>query len=53
MKQIAQYQDGRLELQEVPIPTPPVGGVLVRTTHSVISAGTEKMKVAQARMNLV
>src|SRR6266540_1869399 len=53
MKQIAQYQDGRLELQEVPMPTPPVGGVLVRTTHSVISIGTEKMKVAQARMNLL
>src|SRR5712692_4715615 len=53
MKQIAQYQDGRLELQEVPMPTPPVGGVLVRTTHSVISVGTEKMKVAQARMNLI
>ena len=52
MKQIAQYQDGRLELQEVPMPTPPAGGVLVRTTHSVISAGTEKMKVAQARLNL-
>jgi predicted dehydrogenase/threonine dehydrogenase-like Zn-dependent dehydrogenase len=53
MKQIAQYQDGRLELQEVPMPTPPAGGVLVRTTHSVISVGTEKMKVAQARMNLI
>lgn len=53
MKQIAQYQDGRLELQEVPMPTAPVGGVLVRTTHSVISIGTEKMKVAQARMNLL
>src|SRR5437867_5695321 len=53
MKQIAQYQDGRLEIQDVPMPTPPVGGVLVRTTHSVISAGTEKMKIAQARMNLM
>ena len=53
MKQIAQYQDGRLELQEVPRPTPPPGGVLVRTTHSVISIGTEKMKVEQARMNLL
>jgi predicted dehydrogenase/threonine dehydrogenase-like Zn-dependent dehydrogenase len=53
MKQIAQYQDGRLELQDVPMPTPPVGGVLVRTTHSVISVGTEKMKIAQARMNLI
>ena len=53
MKQIAQYQDGRLELQDVPQPTPPAGGVLVRTTHSVISIGTEKMKVEQARMNLL
>lgn len=53
MKQLAQYQDGRLELQEVPVPVPPPGGVLVRTTHSVISVGTEKMKVEQARMNLL
>jgi threonine dehydrogenase-like Zn-dependent dehydrogenase len=53
MLQIAQYQDGRLELQEVPRPVPPPGGVLVRVTHSVISAGTEKMKVEQARMNLL
>ncbi|PYJ96650.1 MAG: oxidoreductase [Verrucomicrobia bacterium] len=53
MKQIAQYQDGRLELQEVPRPVPPPGGVLVRTTHSVISIGTEKMKVEQAQMNLL
>ena len=53
MKQIAQYQDGRLELQDVPLPTPPPGGVLVRTTHSVISVGTEKMKVEQARLNLL
>ena len=53
MKQIAQYQDGRLELQEVPRPSAPPGGVLVRTTHSVISIGTEKMKVEQARMNLL
>jgi predicted dehydrogenase/threonine dehydrogenase-like Zn-dependent dehydrogenase len=27
--------------------------VLVRVTHSVISSGTEKMKVAQAKMNLL
>jgi len=53
MKQLAQYQDGRLELQEVPSPTPPPGGLLVRLTHSVISPGTEKMKVEQARMSLL
>ena len=53
MKQIAQYQDGRLELQDVPPPTAPPGGILVRLSHSVISVGTEKMKVEQARMNLL
>jgi predicted dehydrogenase/threonine dehydrogenase-like Zn-dependent dehydrogenase len=53
VKQIAQYQDGRLEIQEVPRPAPPPGGVLVRTTRSVISVGTEKMKVEQAKMNLL
>jgi predicted dehydrogenase/NADPH:quinone reductase-like Zn-dependent oxidoreductase len=53
VKQLAQYQDGRLELQEVPLPTPPPGGILVRNTHSVISIGTERMKVEQARMNLL
>jgi predicted dehydrogenase/threonine dehydrogenase-like Zn-dependent dehydrogenase len=53
MKQLAQYQDGRLELQDVPAPQPPPGGILVRTTCSVISPGTEKMKVEQARMSLL
>jgi predicted dehydrogenase/threonine dehydrogenase-like Zn-dependent dehydrogenase len=53
MRQLAQYQDGRLELQDVPMPTAPPGGILVRVTHSVISIGTERMKVEQARMNLL
>ncbi len=53
MIQIAQYQDGRIELQEVPVPVPPPGGVLVQVAHSVISLGTEKMKVEQAKMNLL
>ncbi|HYF34610.1 MAG TPA: zinc-binding alcohol dehydrogenase, partial [Prosthecobacter sp.] len=53
MLQLAQYQDGRLELQEVPVPQAPPGGILVRTTCSVISPGTEKMKVEQARMSLL
>lgn len=53
MKQIAQYQDGRLELQEVPVPVAPPGGILVRTVCSVISPGTERMKVEQARMSLL
>lgn len=53
VKQLAQYQDGRLELQDVPAPVPPPGGILVRTTCSVISPGTERMKVEQARMSLL
>src|SRR5437879_8362551 len=40
-------------MQEVPRPSLPPGGVLVRTTHSVISIGTERMKVEQAKMNLL
>jgi predicted dehydrogenase/threonine dehydrogenase-like Zn-dependent dehydrogenase len=53
MKQLAQYQDGRLVLLEVPELQAPVGGILVRTTYSVISPGTERMKVEQARMSLL
>ena len=53
MKQLAQYQDGRLQIQDVPSPQTPRGGILVRTTHSVISPGTERMKVEQANMNLL
>ena len=53
MKQLAQYQDGRLELQDVPVPRPPPGGVLVRVACSVISPGTERMKVEQARLSLL
>jgi len=53
MKQIAQYQDGRLELQEVPEPSLMPCGILVRTTCSVISPGTERMKVEQAKMSLL
>lgn len=52
MKQLAQYQDGRLIIQDVPIPVAPQNGALVKVTHSVISIGTEKMKVEQAKMNL-
>ncbi len=53
MRQLAQYQDGRLELQEVPVPRPPPGGILVRVACSVVSPGTERMKVEQARMSLL
>ena len=35
------------------MPAAPAGGILVQTTHSVISPGTERMKVEQAKMNLL
>ena len=49
MKQIAQYQDGRFEPQDVP--TPPIADGLVRTAHSLIRLGTQRMNVAQAGTN--
>ena len=54
MKQIRQYLgSGALELGEVPRPAVGTGDVLVRTYFSFVSVGTERMKVTQARMNLV
>ena len=54
MKQIAQnYKTGELCLVEVPVPGCRPGGVLVRTAYSLISAGTEMMKVAEAKLSLL
>lgn len=53
MKQVVQnYKSGELTVLEVPAPLCRPGGVLVRTEHSLVSAGTEKMKVAESRMSL-
>jgi predicted dehydrogenase len=54
VKQIRQYLgNGALEIGDVPLPALGAGDVLVRTLFSFVSVGTEKMKVTQARMNLV
>ncbi len=54
VKQIGQsYRDGRLSLEEVAYPALQASGVIVRTAFSVISMGTEGMKVREARMNLL
>ena len=54
MKQIAQnYKSGALSLLDVPVPTCKPGGVLVRTAYSVISAGTEMMKVAESKLSML
>ncbi len=54
MKQVVQnYRSGELALLDVPAPRCRPGGVLVRTTYSLISTGTEMMKVGEARMSLL
>lgn len=54
MKQVAQnYKSGDLAVLDVPVPACLPGGVLVRSLYSLISTGTEMMKVSEARMSLV
>jgi len=54
MKQVAQnYRSGELTVLEVPPPACLPGGVLVRSLYSLISTGTEMMKVSEARMSLL
>ena len=54
MKQIAQnYKSGELAVLDVPAPTCRPGGVLVRSLFSLISTGTEMMKVSEAGMSMV
>jgi len=54
LKQIAQnYKSGDLAVLEVPAPICRPGGVLVQSLFSLISTGTEMMKLAEARMSMV
>ena len=54
MKQVAQnYKSGELAVLDVPAPACRPGGVLVRSLFSLISTGTEMMKVTEAKMSLV
>jgi len=54
VKQVAQnYRSGELALLDVPVPACRPGGVLVRTHHSLISTGTELMKVREAGLSLL
>jgi len=53
MKQVAQnYRSGELTVLDVPPPVCRPGGVLVRSLYSLISTGTEVMKVQEARLSL-
>ena len=54
MKQIAQnYKSGELAVLDVPAPVCRPRGVLVRSLFSLISTGTEMMKVSEASMSMV
>jgi hypothetical protein len=54
MKQIAQnYKSGDLVLLDVPVPACRPGGVLVRTQFSLISTGTEMMKITESKLSLI
>jgi predicted dehydrogenase len=54
MKQVIQEMDsGIVRLVEVPAPVLRGGGVLIRTTHSVISVGTERSTVELGRKTLL
>src|SRR5258708_4690674 len=54
MKQIAQnYKSGELTVLDVPAPACRNGGVLVRSLFSLISTGTEMMKMSEAKMSMV
>jgi predicted dehydrogenase len=54
VKQVVQnYKSGELALLDVPVPGCKPGGVLVRSAYSLISTGTELMKVSEAGMSMV
>ena len=54
MKQILQHlRTGELELAEVPCPRVRAGHLLIQTTHSLISPGTERMLVEFGQANLI
>ena len=54
MKQVGQnYRSGELAVLETPEPVCRPGGVLVRSLFSLISTGTELMKVTEARLSLL
>ena len=54
MKQIAQnYKSGELIVLDAPVPACRPGGVLVQSLFSLISTGTELMKVHEAGLSMV
>lgn len=54
MQQLLQsLADGRIALEEIPVPRPASGAILIRTTRSLISSGTERMLLEFGRAGWV
>lgn len=54
MKQILQsFKTGKTELEELPAPKVRKGAVLIKTTRSLVSLGTERMLVEFGKANLI
>ncbi|MEA3198299.1 MAG: hypothetical protein QOF32_2351 [Gammaproteobacteria bacterium] len=54
MQQLLQsLADGRIVLEEIPVPSPASGAVLIRTSRSLISSGTERMLLEFGRANWI
>ena len=53
MKQLIQnLKTGETYLEDVPVPSPGPGQVLIKTTHTLVSLGTERMLVEFTRRPL-
>ena len=54
MKQIIQdLNNGSTILEEVPVPSVKPGSVLIQTSHSLVSLGTERMLVEFGKANFI
>src|SRR6266702_4526787 len=53
MQVIQDSRSGRVIVEELPSPALPRNGLLVRTAASVVSAGTERDRLAFARKSLI
>ena len=54
MKQLLQnLRNGKIDIADVPMPSPGPGLILVHTAASLVSAGTERMVVEFAKKSLV
>ncbi len=54
MKQILQsFKTGKTILEEIPAPTLRRGSVLIKTTHSLVSLGTERMLVEFGKASII